>query len=49
MTIAVIFRVSEVDPVGNAIRKAATIQRRQYRVESANAMWHLDTHMSLER
>lgn len=41
--------LSNIDPIGTATRWSRTIQRRQYRVPSANLLWHVDTHHSLIR
>ena len=47
------YRVREslirVDPVGSALRWAAVIPRRIYRVAGPNSLWHIDSHLSLIR
>jgi len=34
--------LSEIDPVGRALRRRAAIQRRQYNVRAPNHLWHID-------
>ena len=34
--------LSQIDPVGRALRRRATIQRRQYNVKAPNHLWHID-------
>ncbi|XP_076091352.1 uncharacterized protein LOC143063230 [Mytilus galloprovincialis] len=41
--------LTRVDSAGAAKRWSCTIQRRQYKVPTANSIWHLDTHHSLGR
>ena len=41
--------LSEVDPVGSAVRWAQTIKRRQYSVPTPNSLWHIDSNHALVR
>lgn len=41
--------LARVDGTGTAMRWSCTIQRREYKVPTANFIWHLDTHHSLDR
>ena len=34
--------LSQIDPVGRALRRRAAIQRRQYNVRAPNHLWHID-------
>ena len=34
--------LSQIDPVGRALRRRAAIQRRQYNVKAPNHLWHID-------
>ena len=36
-----------LDPVGRAVRKRVTIQRRMYNVAASNELWHVDTNHKL--
>ena len=39
--------LSEIDPVGRALRRRAAIQRRQYNVRAPNHLWHIDGNQKL--
>lgn len=41
--------LSEVDPVGTALRWGKTVRRRTYKVPCSNSLWHMDAHMKLVR
>ncbi|KAF5281735.1 hypothetical protein FQR65_LT14575 [Abscondita terminalis] len=41
--------LSNIDPVGTALRWSSTVNRRTYRVPTPNSLWHMDTHLKLIR
>lgn len=41
--------LARVDPIGTALRWSTTIPRRTYRVACPNALWHIDSNLTLSR
>ena len=41
--------MKRIDPVGMARRRRVVLHRRQYRVNGANSVWHLDANLKLSR